>query len=105
MSRRYPARVVSLTAVAVLGVGLAACSSSGSGSGSKASGGSSSSSSGFSKKNLELVVGTKSDDFYVTMECGAEAEAKKLGAKLTVTGPATFSVPQQKPLIDSAEVT
>ena len=54
---------------------------------------------------MELIVGTKSDDFYVTMECGAEAEAKKLGVKLTVTGPATFSVPQQKPLIDAAEVT
>ena len=53
---------------------------------------------------MELIVGTKSDDFYVTMECGAEAEAKKLGVKLTVTGPATFSVPQQKPLIDAAEV-
>jgi ribose transport system substrate-binding protein len=93
--------VVSLTAVAVLGVGLAACSSSGSGSGSKASSGSSSSSSGFSKKNLELVVGTKSDDFYVTMECGAEAEAKKLGAKLTVTGPADFSVSEQAPILNA----
>ena len=61
--------------------------------------------SGSSKKTMELIVGTKSDDFYVTMECGAEAEAKKLGVKLTVTGPATFSVPQQKPLIDAAEVT
>ena len=101
MSRKYPARVVSLTAVAVLGVGLAACSSSGSGSGSKASSGSSSSSSGLSKKNLELVVGTKSDDFYVTMECGAEAEAKKLGAKLTVTGPADFSVSEQAPILNA----
>ena len=54
---------------------------------------------------MELIVGTKSDDFYVTMECGAEAEAKKLGVKLTVTGPATFSVPQQKPLIDAAQVS
>jgi ABC-type sugar transport system substrate-binding protein len=54
---------------------------------------------------MELIVGTKSDDFYVTMECGAEAEAKKLGVKLTVTGPATFSIPQQKPLIDAAAVT
>ena len=65
----------------------------------------SSKSSGSSKKTMELIVGTKSDDFYVTMECGAEAEAKKLGVKLTVTGPASFSVPQQKPLIDSVEVT
>jgi ABC-type sugar transport system substrate-binding protein len=64
----------------------------------------SSSPGGSSKKTEELIVGTKSDDFYVTMECGAEAEAKKLGVKLTVTGPATFSVPQQKPLIDAAQV-
>jgi ribose transport system substrate-binding protein len=91
--------VVSLTAVAVLGVGLAACSSSGGGSSSKSSG--SSSSSGFTKKNLELVVGTKSDDFYITMECGAEAEAKKLGAKLTVNGPADFSVSEQAPILNS----
>jgi len=79
--------------VLVLAVGLAsACGSSGSGSGSSA-------------KTMELIVGTKSDDFYVTMECGAEKEAKKLGVKLTVTGPATFSIPEQKPLIDGAEVS
>jgi ABC-type sugar transport system substrate-binding protein len=81
-----------VTGVAVLGLvaALAACGSSGGSS---------------SAKTMELIVGTKSDDFYVTMECGAEAEAKKLGVKLTVTGPASFSVPEQKPLIDAAEVT
>jgi ABC-type sugar transport system substrate-binding protein len=79
--------------VLVLAVGLAsACGSSGSGSGSSA-------------KTMELIVGTKSDDFYVTMECGAQKEAKKLGVKLTVTGPASFSIPQQKPLIDAAQVS
>jgi ABC-type sugar transport system substrate-binding protein len=67
--------------------------------------GSSSSPSSSAAKTMELIVGTKSDDFYVTMECGAEAEAKKLGVKLTVTGPATFSIPEQKPLIDTAAVT
>ena len=103
MSPRYPARAVSLAAIAVLGLGLAACSSSG--GGSSASGKSSSSSSGFTKKNLELVVGTKSDDFYITMECGAEAEAKKLGAKLTVNGPADFSVPEQTPILNSVAAT
>jgi ribose transport system substrate-binding protein len=81
--------------VVALTVGLvSACGSSSSGG-----------SSGSAKKTEELIVGTKSDDFYVTMECGAEAEAKKLGVKLTVTGPATFSVPQQKPLIDAAQVS
>ena len=78
--------------VVALTIGLvSACGSSGSGGSS-------------SKKTEELIVGTKSDDFYVTMGCGAEAEAKKLGVKLTVNGPATFSVPQQKPLIDAAQV-
>jgi ribose transport system substrate-binding protein len=105
MSRRYPARAVSLAAVAVIGLGLAACSSSGSGSGSSASGKSSSSSSGLTKKNLELVLGTKSDDFYVTMECGAQAEAKKLGAKLTVNGPADFSVSEQAPILNAVAVS
>jgi ribose transport system substrate-binding protein len=80
---------------AVLAAGLvSACGSSGGGGGSSSA-----------KKSMELIVGTKSDDFYVTMECGAEKEAKKLGVKLTVTGPATFSVPQQKPLIDAAQVS
>jgi ABC-type sugar transport system substrate-binding protein len=104
MSRRYPARAVSLAAVAVIGLGLAACSSSGSSSPKSSSSGSAAS-SGFSKKNLELVVGTKSDDFYITMECGAEAEAKKLGAKLTVNGPADFSVSEQTPILNSVAAT
>jgi ABC-type sugar transport system substrate-binding protein len=81
-------------AVIALAAAAAGCSSSSGGSGS-----------GSSPKTMELIVGTKSDDFYVTMECGAEAEAKKLGVKLTVTGPATFSIPEQKPLIDTAAVT
>jgi ABC-type sugar transport system substrate-binding protein len=81
--------------VLVLAVGVvSAC-------GSSAAGGSSASAA----KTMELIVGTKSDDFYVTMECGAEKEAKKLGVKLTVTGPASFSIPQQKPLIDAAQVS
>jgi ribose transport system substrate-binding protein len=108
MSRRYPARAVGLAAVAVVGLGLAACSSSGGGSGSGSPSSSSSSgsaSSGFAKNNLELVVGTKSDDFYITMECGAEAEAKKLGAKLTVNGPADFSVPEQAPILNAVAAT
>ncbi|HEY0718064.1 MAG TPA: ABC transporter substrate-binding protein [Streptosporangiaceae bacterium] len=106
MSRRYPARTAGLAAVAVIGLGLAACSSSGtsspkasSSSSSSSSGGSAS--SGFAKNNLELIVGTKSDDFYVTMECGAQAEAKKLGAKLTINGPADFSVPEQAPILNA----
>ena len=72
----------------------AGCASSSSGTGNGGTSG--------GTKNLELIVGTKSDNFYVTMECGAQQEAKALGVDLTVTGPADFTVPEQKPLIDAA---
>ena len=103
MSRRNPALVSSVAAIAVVGLGLAACSSSGSSSASPTK--SSSASGGYTKNNLELVVGTKSDDFYVTMECGAEAEAKALGAHLTVNGPADFSVSEQAPILNAVAVS
>lgn len=103
MSRRYPARISSVAAIAVVGLGLAACSSSSSASSSATK--SSSASSSYAKNNLELVVGTKSDDFYVTMECGAEAEAKALGAHLTVNGPADFSVSEQAPILNAVTVS
>ena len=113
MSRTHTTRVVAISALAVLGASLTACASSSSStvpssSGSSPASASSSSGSGSASaagKNIELIVGTKSDDFYVTMECGAEAEAKKLGVNLTVNGPSEFSVPEQEPLIADAEVT
>jgi ABC-type sugar transport system substrate-binding protein len=90
--------------IVALTVGMVSACGSSNSSGGGGGGGNGGSKSG-SGKTMELIVGTKSDDFYVTMECGAEQEAKKLGVKLTVTGPATFSVPQQKPLIDAAQVS
>ena len=92
MRSRLSATVAGVAALGLTAAMVSACGSSNSG-GSGA------------KKTEELIVGTKSDDFYVSMECGAQKEAKKLGVKLTMTGPASFSVPQQKPLIDEAEVT
>jgi ribose transport system substrate-binding protein len=104
MSRRT-ATVVSGVAMIALVAAASACSS---GSSSSSTGGQATSTatsgSGAGKK-LELIVGTKSDNFYVTMECGAKAEAAKLGASITVTGPADFTVPEQKPLIDAAAST
>jgi ribose transport system substrate-binding protein len=94
MSHRYPALVTGVVAATALSMGLAACSSSSSSS----KGSTSNSAAG---KNLELVVGTKSDDFYVTLECGAEAEAKALGVNLTVNGPADFSASEQAPILNA----
>jgi ABC-type sugar transport system substrate-binding protein len=101
MSRRTTA--VSGVAMIALVAAASACSSSSSSSTTSSTGTSTASAS--SAKKLELIVGTKSDNFYVTMECGAKQEAAKLGASLTVTGPADFTVPEQKPLIDAAIAT
>ena len=39
---------------------------------------------------IALVTGDNHDPFYVTMNDGAQAMAKKLGVKVTWQGPATF---------------
>jgi ribose transport system substrate-binding protein len=103
MTYRRSGRIAGIAVAAVIPIALAACSSSSSSSASSTAGGGSSSSPAAAGKsyNLELVVGTKSDDFYVTMECGAMAEAKALGANLTVTGPADFSAPEQLPILNA----
>ena len=107
MAHRKSVRAAGIAVAAVIPIALAACSSSSSSSSSSpaASTGASSTSSSAAAAgknyNLELVVGTKSDDFYVTMECGAMAEAKTLGVNLTVTGPADFSAPEQAPILNA----
>src|SRR5438552_13667187 len=97
MRSRIGATIAGVAALGLTAAVVSACGSSSSGGGSG--------SGTASKPTMELIVGTKSDDFYVSMECGAQREAQKLGVKLTMTGPATFAVPQQKPLIDEAQVT
>jgi ribose transport system substrate-binding protein len=106
MSRKYVGLATGMAAAAAVTMVVAGCaSSSSSSSSSGGSGSSTSTGSSASGKSLELVVGTKSDDFYVTMECGAEAEAKALGVKLTVTGPADFSASEQAPILNAMAVS
>jgi ribose transport system substrate-binding protein len=52
-------------------------------------------------KNLVLIQGTKADNFYVTMGCGATYEAHKLGYSISVQGPASFAAPQQIPIVQA----
>jgi ABC-type sugar transport system substrate-binding protein len=109
MAHRHSVRVAGIAvAAAVVPIALAACSSGSSSSSSSsaaASGATSSAAAAGKNYNLELVVGTKSDDFYVTMECGAEAEAKALGVTLTVNGPADFSASEQAPILNAVQVS
>jgi ABC-type sugar transport system substrate-binding protein len=99
MSRRYSAQVTGVAAIAAVStLVLAACGSS---SPSKTAG----SSSSAKGKAVQLIVGNASDPFYVTMECGAEQEAAKLGVKLTAQGPTSFTPTLQRPIIDEVEVS
>ena len=51
---------------------------------------------------LTLIVGVTGDEFYTTMECGAQAAAQELGAELTVQGPEEFSAAEQTPILNAA---
>ncbi len=83
---------------AALAVGVVACGSDDNGgSGSSSSSGSS---SGGGKK-LTLIAGVKGDEFYLTMNCGAQAEAKAKGATLDFQGPDKFDASLQTPIVNA----
>ena len=50
---------------------------------------------------MTLIAGVKGDEFYITMNCGAQAEAKKLGASLNFQGPNEFAADQQTPIVNA----
>jgi ribose transport system substrate-binding protein len=64
---------------------------------------SSSSSSSGAKKNykMTLVAGVKGDEFYITMNCGAQEKAKELGVSLDFQGPDEFDASQQTPIVNA----
>jgi ABC-type sugar transport system substrate-binding protein len=92
--------VVAVTVSAVL-VAAAGCGKSNSGGSSGASG----DSGGLSGKTVQLIVGVKDDPFYITMICGAQAEAQKQGVKFSSNGSAQWDVSQQRPIVDSVAAT
>jgi ribose transport system substrate-binding protein len=81
---------------AALAVGVVACGSDDNGG----SGSSSGSSSGGGKK-MTLIAGVKGDEFYLTMNCGAQAEAKAKGVTLDFQGPDQFDPSQQTPIVNA----
>jgi ribose transport system substrate-binding protein len=76
---------------------VAACGGDDNGS----SGSSSSSSGGGDSYNMTLIAGVKGDEFYITMNCGAQEEAKKLGVKLDFQGPDQFDASLQTPIVNA----
>jgi ribose transport system substrate-binding protein len=87
---------------AVLAVGLAGlCLTVAACGGDDSSSSSSSGSSGGGTKKMTLVAGVKGDEFYITMNCGAQAEAKKLGVSLDFQGPDQFDPTLQTPIVNA----
>jgi ribose transport system substrate-binding protein len=82
------------TVVAVGALGLAAC-------GDDEESGSGASSSGGDGGSLTLIAGVKGDEFYITMNCGAKAEAEKLGYSLEFQGPDQFDAALQTPVVSA----
>ena len=76
---------VAMVAIAAL-VTAAGCGSSGGGGG---------------KKSLALIAGVKGDEFYITMKCGAQAEAAKKGVNLSFQGPDQFDASLQTPIVNA----
>jgi len=89
-------KTLALASSAVLATGLLAACGAAEDSGSGSSGG-----GGSDSKSIAFVQGVAGDEFYISMRCGIEAEAKKLGATVDVQGPEKFDPTLQKPIVDS----
>ena len=89
----------SSSSTAASSASAAASTSTGASSSSPAS--SSSSPSSGKAYNLTFIQGVAGDGFYVTMGCGMQAEAKKLGDTVNIQGPTQFDATLQNPIIES----
>ena len=111
MKRSLSVPAAGAAAALLLGV-TAACSSSSSSTsaagassaGASTAGGSTAGGSSSSGKsyNMTFIQGVAGDGFYVTMGCGIQAEAKKLGnVTVNIQGPSQFDSTLQNPIIES----
>jgi ribose transport system substrate-binding protein len=76
---------------------LAACGSSD----DDAGGGTTASAGGGGERKVTLVTGVKGDEFYITMACGAQSEADRLGVELDVQSPDEFDPSKQTPIVNA----
>lgn len=93
--------VVGRSSVAILAA-AATLAVAGCGSDDKSSTGTSASGGGSaSGKKITLVTGVKGDEFYITMACGAQREADRLGVELDVQSPDEFDPSKQTPIVNA----
>jgi len=55
--------------------------------------------------NLQFIQGVAGDEFYISMQCGIEAEAAKLGVTVKTQGAQKFDPTLQRPILDSVKAT
>jgi ribose transport system substrate-binding protein len=87
--------------LAILAFGVAACGSDDNGGGTSSAASTSSSGGAKKKYNMTLIAGVKGDEFYITMNCGAQAKAKELGVTLDFQGPDKFDASLQTPVVNA----
>ncbi len=92
---RFSQTLVAAGALASAAALLTAC-----GSGTVGQTGSSSSAPSGNKK-LAYIAGVQAEPFYISLQCGAEAEAKKLGYELTTQAPQKFDAPLQTEIVNA----
>ena len=92
---RWKAALVAL-ALGLSGV-VAACGDDEEESG----GGGGAASGGGEDYDMTLIAGVKGDEFYITMNCGAQEKAKELGVNLDFQGPDKFDASLQTPIVNA----
>ncbi len=89
-----------LTAMGAVVSAAALLSACGSGTVGQSGSGDSQANSAGSKK-LALIPGVQAEPFYISLQCGAQAEAKKLGYELTTQAPQKFDAAMQTQLVNA----
>src|SRR3984957_18020587 len=104
MKRFYAVPTAGAAAVMLLAltVGRSSSSSSPAGASTSTTGGSTAGSTSGKTYKMTFIQGVAGDGFYVTMGCGIQAEAKKLGnVTVNIQGPTQFDPTLQNPIIES----
>jgi ribose transport system substrate-binding protein len=91
-------RWAAILLLALAAVTVVACGGDDGGGGG---GGSADSGGGGKNYKMTLIAGVKGDEFYITMNCGAQEKAKELGVTLDFQGPDEFDAAQQTPIVDA----
>src|ERR1700722_16334606 len=104
MKRVYAVPTAGAAAVMLLAltVGCSSSSSSSTGASTSTTGGSTSAAGSGKTYKMTFIQGVAGDGFYVTMGCGIQAEAKKLGnVTVNIQGPTQCAPTLQNPIIES----